>query len=117
MKKRQMAIISLYKTEEQINILLSSGKRKVQEKNMRTDYRDAETIIRKAINEVLPDKAVRTVLSHVETMENVYVVAVGKAAWKMAHTCQEILGSHIRKGIILTKYGHAEQGLTGFEIV
>ena len=36
MKKRQMAIISLYKTEEQINILLSSGKRKVQEKNMRT---------------------------------------------------------------------------------
>lgn len=117
MKKRQMAIISLYKTEEQINILLSSGKRKVQEKNMRTDYRDAETIIRKAINEVLPDKAVRTVLSHVETMENVYVVAVGKAAWKMAHTCQEILGSHIRKGIILTKYGHAEQGLPGFEIV
>lgn len=70
MKKRQMAIISLYKTEEQINILLSSGKRKVQEKNMRTDYRDAETIIRKAINEVLPDKAVRTVLSHVVGYQN-----------------------------------------------
>lgn len=97
--------------------MLSSGKRKVQEWNMRTDYRDAEIIIRKAINEVLPDKAVRTVLSHREEMENVYVVAVGKAAWKMAHTCQEILDGRIRKGIILTKYGHAEQNLPGFEII
>lgn len=84
---------------------------------METAYRDAEIIIRKAIKEVLPDKAVRTVLGNRKNMKNVYVVAVGKAAWKMAHTCQEILGSHIRKGIILTKYGHSKQNLENFEII
>lgn len=84
---------------------------------METAYRDAEIIIRKAIKEVLPDKAVRSVLGNRKNMENVYVVAVGKAAWKMAHTCQEIFGSHIRKGIILTKYGHSKQNLENFEII
>ena len=53
---------------------------------MRTEYRDAEIIIRKSIEEVLPDKAVRTVLVKRKSLKNVYVVSVGKAAWKMAHT-------------------------------
>ena len=59
---------------------------------MRAEYRDAEIIIRKAIEEVMPDKAVRTVLNKRKSLENVYVVSIGKAAWKMAYTCQEILG-------------------------
>lgn len=84
---------------------------------MKAEYKDAETIIRNAIKDVLPDKAVRTVLNNRESMDNVYIVAVGKAAWKMAHTCQEILDGHIKKGIILTKYGHAEQELDNFEII
>ena len=84
---------------------------------MRTEYRDAEIIIRKSIEEVLPDKAVRTVLVKRKSLKNVYVVSVGKAAWKMAHTCQEILGEHIKRGIILTKYGHAEKPLDKFDII
>lgn len=84
---------------------------------MDIEYRDAEIIIQKAIKEVLPDKAVRTVLSDRKSIENVYVVAVGKAAWKMAKTCQEILGDQIRKGVILTKYGHSKQKLKNFEII
>lgn len=84
---------------------------------MRTEYRDAEIIIRKSIEEVLPDKAVRTVLVKRKSLKNVYVVSVGKAAWKMAHTCQEILGEHIKRGIILTKYGHAEKPLDKIDII
>ena len=84
---------------------------------MDIEYRDAEIIIQKAIKEVLPDKAVRTVLSDRKSIEKVYVVAVGKAAWKMANTCQEILGDQIRKGVILTKYGHSKQKLKNFEII
>ncbi|WP_418478224.1 DUF4147 domain-containing protein [Eisenbergiella tayi] len=45
-------------------------------------------------------------------MENVYIVAVGKAAWEMAHTCQKILDGYIKKGIILTKCGCAQKNLT-----
>ncbi len=69
----------------------------MHEQGMRTEYRDAEIIIRKAIKEVLPDKAVRTVLVNRKSMKNVYVVSVGKAAWKMAHTCQEILGESYKE--------------------
>lgn len=84
---------------------------------MKIEYRDAETIIHKAIKDVLPDKAVRTVLKDRKNMENVYVVAVGKAAWEMANTCREILDGNIKKGIILTKYGHARQELECFEVI
>lgn len=89
----------------------------MHKRRMKIEYRDAEMIIRNAIKDVLPDKAVRTVLNDRKNMENVYVVAVGKAAWKMAYTCQEIFGNHIRKGIILTKYGHAMEKLENFEII
>ena len=89
----------------------------MHKRRMKIEYRDAEMIIRNTIKDVLPDKAVRTVLNDRKNMENVYVVAVGKAAWKMAYTCQEIFGNHIRKGIILTKYGHAMEKLENFEII
>ena len=47
---------------------------------METAYRDAEIIIRKAIKEVLPDKAVRSVLGNIKNIEYVYVVALVKAS-------------------------------------
>ncbi len=84
---------------------------------MREEYRDAEEIIRKSIADILPDNAVRTALVNKRFPKDVYVVAVGKAAWKMAQTCQQIMGERIRRGIILTKYGYAQEGLKGFEVV
>lgn len=84
---------------------------------MKEEYNDAEKIIHNAIKEVLPDKAVSNILSKLDYLENIYVVAVGKAAWKMASTCEKILGDRIKKGIVLTKYGHAEHNLNRFEIL
>ncbi len=84
---------------------------------MKSKYRDAEFIIHKAITEVLPDRAVSAVLGKRRDLKNVYVIAVGKAAWKMAQTCQQILKEQIQKGIVLTKYGHAKETLQGFEII
>ena len=68
---------------------------------MRTEYRDAEIIIRKSIEEVLPDKAVRTVLVKRKESEKC-ICGIG---WKSgmeneAHTCQEILGEHIKREVL-----------------
>ena len=45
---------------------------------------DGEWIIRSAIEAVKPDEAVRRALKNVTLSGNVYLVAVGKAAWQMA---------------------------------
>ncbi|WP_246240684.1 glycerate kinase type-2 family protein [Anaerocolumna sedimenticola] len=78
---------------------------------------DASMIIKSSIEDVLPDKAVATVLLNRKFTKNVYVIAVGKAAWVMAKTVKDLLGSRIKKGLIITKYGHAKGEIEGFEIV
>lgn len=80
-------------------------------------HTDAKVIIEKSIMDVLPDKAVTTVLMNRSFLNNVYVVAVGKAAWVMAETAYKLLGNQIRKGLIITKYGHAKGEIEGFEII
>lgn len=78
---------------------------------------DAKAIIENSIMDVLPDKAVISVLKNRTFLDNVYVVAVGKAAWVMAETANKLLGNQIRKGLIITKYGHAKGDIEGFEII
>jgi hydroxypyruvate reductase len=78
---------------------------------------DAKAIIEKSIMDVLPDKAVTSVLKNRTFLDNVYVVAVGKAAWVMAETANKLLGNQIRKGLIITKYGHAKGDIEEFEII
>ena len=80
-------------------------------------YWDAKEIIREAIDAVLPDQAVRSALEKWEFLDNVYVAAVGKAAWKMAKVTQKLWKDRIKKGIILTKYGYAKHPVEGFEII
>ena len=80
-------------------------------------YWDAKEIIREAIDAVLPDNAVRNALEKWEFLDNVYVAAVGKAAWKMAKVTQKLWKDRIKKGIILTKYGYAKHPVEGFEII
>ncbi|HEX5024324.1 MAG TPA: DUF4147 domain-containing protein [Agriterribacter sp.] len=43
------------------------------------------------------------------SIENLYIVAVGKAAAAMAFETEKILGSAITQGIVVTKYGHGLQ--------
>ena len=67
---------------------------------------DAERIVREAVEAVKPDAAVRRALEQVKLTDSVYLVAVGKAAWQMAAAALQVLDRPIRKGIVVTKYGH-----------
>lgn len=76
-------------------------------------YQDAQQIIAHAIRQVLPDTAVKKALSDKEYPNNVYLIAVGKAAWQMAKTALDCLPEPPVKGIVLTKYGHVKHPLPG----
>lgn len=75
---------------------------------------DAETIVKKAIDTVKPDEAIRRALKNVKLTEKVYVVSVGKAAWQMAHAVTKYLDRPIYKGIVVTKYAHVMDEIPGF---
>ena len=75
--------------------------------------RDAEYIVRKAIAAADPDFAVKNALKDRVFSGRVYLVAAGKAAWKMARAACEVLGDRINGGVAVTKYGHAEHPLPG----
>lgn len=66
---------------------------------------DAETILRSAIQAVLPDEAVRRALSGRVFPGKVYLVAAGKAAYRMAAAAAEMVPG-LAEGVVITKYGH-----------
>lgn len=76
---------------------------------------DADTIIASSLKAVLPDAAVRRALESEAFCPQggrILLVAVGKAAWQMAHTAVAALG-HVDEGIVITKYGHARGTIPG----
>jgi len=78
---------------------------------------DALLIVKEAIQEVLPDAAVKKALSDKKITGKIILVALGKAAWTMAHAAQDILGEQIEKGVVLTKYQHAKGSIKNLEMV
>lgn len=74
---------------------------------------NAEAIVREAIEAVRPDTAVRRALRNISLTGNIYVVAVGKAAWQMANAALKHLDTPICGGIVLTKYGHIPGEIPG----
>ena len=71
--------------------------------------KDGETIVRKAIAAVTPAYAVEKALKGRRFPGRVFLVAAGKAAWKMADTATRTLGGALTGGVVVTKYGHVEQ--------
>ncbi len=68
---------------------------------------DADYIIKAAINAALPDTAVKKALKDFpEVKGSVVLVATGKAAWQMAKSAYDELGSRISGGVVVTKYDH-----------
>ncbi|MCD8158794.1 MAG: glycerate kinase [Clostridiales bacterium] len=69
--------------------------------------KDADIIIKKSIQSVLPNEAAAKALSN-KTFEKgrIVAIAVGKAAWQMAKAASDILGQSIATGIVITKYEH-----------
>lgn len=75
--------------------------------------KNAEAIARGAIAAVSPDAAVRRALTGKTFSGKLYLVAVGKAAWKMAETAVSCLEQPLEKGIVVTKYDHVEHPIPG----
>ena len=77
-------------------------------------HEDAKKIVSAGIHAVLPDVAViRALESHDFGTGGVYLVAAGKAAWQMAHAAVSCLSGRIRRGVVITKYGHSGGSLAG----
>lgn len=74
---------------------------------------EAEQIMWYAIGRVLPDEAVVRALSACELSDRIYLAAVGKAAWQMAHAAVQYLKTPVEKGVVVTKYGHVRGDIPG----
>lgn len=75
---------------------------------------DAERIIQESIRQVLPDEAVRrALLNRSFGQGRVFLVAAGKAAWRMAGAAVSLLGDRQSGGVVITKYGHVQAELPG----
>ena len=81
--------------------------------NMRED---ALRIVEEAIQAVYPENAVKKALENFESEGNIRVLAIGKAAWRMARAARESLEGRISEGIVITKYKHSMGNIEGFEI-
>lgn len=78
---------------------------------------DANFIIQTAIQESLPDEAVKRALLQADfSGGKTVLLAAGKAAWQMAKTAWEILGSQIEEGVVITKYDHSKGSIGNFRI-
>ena len=76
-----------------------------------TLHSDAQTIIHRSIQEVLPDEAVRRALQGRTFTGKVVLVAAGKAAWQMAKAACEVVQAD--RGVVVTKYDHVGGPIEG----
>lgn len=83
---------------------------------------DAMKAALEAIDAVLPENAVRKALESDPFKERVnlggkiVLVAIGKAAWRMAKAAVDSLGGLVTDGAVITKYGHSMGEVRGIEI-
>ncbi|MDR1874549.1 MAG: glycerate kinase [Synergistaceae bacterium] len=81
----------------------------------------AESVTRSAIESVLPERAVKEALAADPICSdspngNVVLVAIGKAAWRMASAAHDLLGQRIARGCVITKDGHSLGAIGKLEI-
>ena len=70
---------------------------------------DAEKIMAAALKAALPDTAVQAALADLPPVAGkLILIAVGKAAWQMAHAARKELGDRIDGGVVITKHNHAQ---------
>lgn len=74
---------------------------------------EAEQIMEYAIGKVMPDAAVVRALEACSLSGNIYLAAVGKAAWQMANAAVQSLKTPIAGGVVVTKYGHVKGDIPG----
>ncbi|MDR1979605.1 MAG: DUF4147 domain-containing protein [Synergistaceae bacterium] len=75
----------------------------------------AVSVAKGAIESVLPERAVKEALA--EPIEgSIVLIAIGKAAWRMANAAYESLGPRIARGCVITKDGHSRGPIGSLEI-
>lgn len=74
---------------------------------------DGKKICLGAINTCLPDLGVKNTLKSLKLKGDLYLLAVGKAAYTMAKAASETVD--IKKGIVISKYGHIKDNLKNIE--
>jgi hydroxypyruvate reductase len=84
---------------------------------MTTLREDAQAILNEAIDAVLPEAAVERALARHDIQGEVVIVAIGKAAWRMAKAAVNVLADKVSGGIVITKYGHALGEIPGLIIM
>lgn len=77
---------------------------------------DAHFIVDRIIKAVLPEPAVRAFLRQRTPPPRVTLIAIGKAAWRMASAAVMEWGDAITQGVVITKYHHALGDLPNLEI-
>lgn len=83
---------------------------------MSSMIQDAQRIVHDAIKAVLPDAAVQRALAGKRFLKPVKLIAIGKAAWRMANAACAALGDQVDRGVIITKYGHSEGEIARMEV-
>ncbi len=73
-------------------------------------------IFKESIKKVLPDRAVKEKLLELHFNEDIFIMAIGKAAWRMARSAVETLGNKVKRGIVITKYNHSMGNIKNLEI-
>ena len=77
----------------------------------------ADIMIKRILEDNMPSQAVKNALvGHDFGGRNIYLVAIGKAAWSMAHAAAEQLGEKLVRGIVVTKYEHAQSAIPKIDI-
>lgn len=74
----------------------------------------AKKIIFDTLDDIQPEKLVMKKLKEFKIDQDVYVLSIGKAAWKMAYATSKVL--NVKYGIVITKYGHNFGKIENFEI-
>lgn len=77
---------------------------------------DAINAAEAAIEAMLPESAVCSALTDFSCSGKTVLVAVGKAAWRMADAAYKTLGEKISRGVVITKDGHSMGAIGDFEI-
>ncbi len=79
--------------------------------------KDAETIVRSAVNAVLPEEAVRKALAGKSFPGRVILLAVGKAAPRMALAALDVLPVPPDADLVISKYGHFPEDMRGLRCI
>ena len=76
-------------------------------------HEQAVRIVTASLRAVMPDRAVQRALEgFTPGPGRTLLVAVGKAAWQMAHAAVSVLGK-VDGGLVVTKYGHVRGSIPG----